>query len=253
MAAYVQLDLKAVEQAAIVASAGGISLHQQLAGIAQLFHYVFTKKSDRASPELLMGCFGVARAQLERLIDAEIAFGHLAQIDGESSSWRIRGAKRYFRLKQALSKGGHKAKGNLKQYSGAQQPAAPQQPTEPEVPPARKKKSSGPSELELDCWAAMERARREHCIALGMEPGESKPLKNSKLLKAVMAVGLVDGDTLTRFDLLTVLFERYLAQERLGLKDREGTPCTPPWPIDLFLATGVLERFKQDYDAEDAA
>lgn len=259
MAIHVQLDLKAIEQAPSASGAEGIGFRDHLAGLVLMYHHVWTKKSDVATRELLMGWFAVGPDEVRRLAAGLVAFGHL-EVRGEG--WRIKGTSRYENLRKAFSEGGKKASGNLRQFSGAQKapvstsssasgPAAPST-------PAPGKKGTAPSAEELACWDVMERLRVDHCVALELEPGASAPLRTNKVLKAVMAVRIADvelsdGETLSRWDLLTLLFERYLAQERIGLKDKEGNACTPLWPIDLFLSPGVLERFKQDYDAEAAA
>lgn len=252
MGFHIQLDLKAIEQASSVARAGGITEDQQLAGLARMYHHVWSKKSDQATRELLMGWFGLSSSQVERLAEAEVAFGHLEQRHG---GWRIRGAKRYFNLAKKLSEGGQKSKANLKQYSQGKEPGGPAPAPEPEDPAPTPTEAFG----EDQCWAMMEKLRLEHCQARGVETHFwPRPKRYKELLhKAVDACGIVDsiagGGAFSRWDMLTLLFERYLAQERIGVKDEAGKPCTPPWPVPLFLSPGVLQRFKQDYDAEAAA
>lgn len=237
MGFHVQLDLKAIEQAGNVARAAGITEDQQLAGLARLYHSVWTKKVSHASPALLCGCFGVTHAQLERLVDAEIAYGHLAQRSEEG--WRIRGAKRYFRLRAALSEGGKKAlaAGNLRGPKDKEQPG-----------PKRTRSLSA----QEDCFAILERLRIEHCQRLGIEPGASRnTVVNKRMNDAVDAAGIVDrildGEPFTRWDYLTLLFEQYLLDD-FGHKDKEGNVRSPPWPIELFLSAGVLKRFKDQYE-----
>jgi hypothetical protein len=255
---HVQLDLKAIEQAAAASGAEGIGLREHLAGLVLMFHHVWTKKTDHASRELLMGWFGVGPEQVERLAAGMVAFEHL---EPRGTGWRIRGATRYQNLRRKLSEGGKKSAGNLKQFSGAQQAPASTSSSEsgPAAPstPAPGKKPRALSDQE-ECWGVLEVMRVEHCRQRGIEPGNSEPPErcNAILLKAVKAVNIVDSiderGAFTRWDYLALLFERYLAQERIGLNDKVGQPCVPPWPIPLFLSPGVLGRFKSDYEQEAA-
>lgn len=246
MGFHIQLDLKAIEHAADVARAGGITEDAQIVGLVRMYRHVLAKKSDQATRVLLMGWFGASSAQLDRLIEAEVAFEHLEARDG---GWRIRGAGRYLSLLKKLSEGGQKSKGNLKQFARGQEPTESGQP------------APAPTDAftEEACWGVMERLRLEHCQARSIETHPwPRPKRFMELLqKAVDSCGIVDaiagGEVFSRWDMLTLLFERYLAQERIGVKDEQGKPCTPPWPIPLFLSPGVLQRFKQDYDEEYAA
>jgi hypothetical protein len=245
MGLHIQLDLKAVEQAPSVARAAGITLEQQLVGLVFMYHYVWAQKSDHATRDLLSGWFAVSLVEVDRLAGAEVAFGHLEVREG---GWRIRGAKRYFSLRAKLSEGGKKSKGNLKQYST---PAAPV------AEPVAAKKSRGPSAQE-ECWDIMERLRVEHCLRLELAPGQSKRPKlcNLKLNDAIAAAGILDSidglEAFTRWDMLTLLFERYLGDE-LGRNNQEGQLRDPPWPLELFLSPNVLQRFKREHDQEQAA
>lgn len=258
MGFHVQIDLKAIEQAASAAGAEGISVRDHLGGLALMYHHVWTKKSDEATRGLLMGWFAVGPDQVGRLISGLIAFGHL---EPRYDSWRIKGAGRYESLRQKLSEGGKKSAGNLKQFAAQPSASTSSSQSGPAAPstPAAGKKSRELSEWE-QCWDVMERLRVEHCTQLGLEPGASpRPrLCNTRLSDAAGAVGITDsianGETFSRCDMFTLLFERYLKQDRIGLKDiKTGKPCKPPWPIPLFLSAGVLERLKADYDNEETA
>lgn len=255
MTVHIQVDLPAIEQAPSASGAEGISVRDHLAGLLLMFHYVWTKRSDQATRELLMGWFAVGPEQVDRLAAGLIAFGHLER---RGEGWRIKGAGRYVNLRKAFSEGGKKSKGNLKQY---QQPAAPAATSSsesgPEAPssPAPKRALSA----QEQCWDYLEHLRVEHCRKLGLEPGATPRPKlcNSKLNEACAAAGILDqiieDEAVTRWDLLPLLFELYLAQDRLGLKDKDGNACTPPWPIHLFLSVNVLTGFKREWDEEQAA
>lgn len=80
-----------------------------IGGLALLWHRSWSTKADRISRIGLQGVFGPDRIDLriEALTDA----GFLeAMSDG---TFRIRGAERYLRIRDALSRGGHASKGNL--------------------------------------------------------------------------------------------------------------------------------------------
>jgi hypothetical protein len=261
VAHHIQLSLKAIEQAPAVARAAGITLGEQLAGLVLMYHHVYSHKTDRATPGLLMGWFGVARGALERLVDAEVDFGHLSLTERGSQTpmgpdvWRIRGAHRYIRLRQTLSDGGKKSARNLKQFQRPAESEGRSGPFPSDLP-ARPGRALSDAE---QCWDLLERARVEYCIGVGVPPGESiRPkLCNKKMNDAVLAAGIPDdsiigGQRYTKWDYLSLLFERYLLQERIGVKDREGNVCTPPWPIPLFLSPNVLLGFKREYEAEAA-
>lgn len=265
MGYHVQLDLKAIEQAPAVSRAAGVTLEQHLAGLVLMIHHIFAKKSDRATQQLLMGWFGVPSSAIPRLVDALISFGHLSTTERDRRTavpdgvWRIKGAHRYEKLREGLSKGGHAAKGNLRQFAeraerapGAEE-AGPQGPVEPDSSgPAR---GRGLSDKE-ECWENLERARVEHCERLGLSPGRCQRPKlcNKKVGDAIRDAGIADdniigGQHLTACDYLCVLFEQYLLDELGRVDTKTGALREPPWPVPLFLHPNVLERFKRNFEA----
>lgn len=80
-----------------------------IGGLALLWHRAWSTKSARISRIGLQGVFGPDRIDLriEALIDA----GFLEIMS--DGTFRIRGAERYLRIRDALSRGGHASKGNL--------------------------------------------------------------------------------------------------------------------------------------------
>lgn len=80
-----------------------------IGGLALLWHRAWSTKSARISRIGLQGVFGPDRIDLriEALIDA----GFLEVMS--DGTFRIRGAERYLRIREALSRGGHASKGNL--------------------------------------------------------------------------------------------------------------------------------------------
>lgn len=256
MTLHIQLDLKAIEQAPAASGAAGITLRDHLAGLALMYHHVFTKKTDQATRELLMGWFAVGPQQVDRLVSGLIAFGHLEE---RASGWRIKGTSRYDSIRKALSKGGHAAKGNLRQFAeraerapGTEE-AEPQGPVEPNSSaPARGRALSDKEE----CWENMERARVEHCERLGLSPGRCQRPKlcNKKISDAIRDAGITEdniigGQHLTACDYLCVLFEQFLLDELGRRNEKTGELRDPPWPVPLFLHPNVLERFKRNFEA----
>jgi hypothetical protein len=249
---HIQLDLKAIEQAAAASGAEGIGVREHLAGLVLMFHHVWAQKSDHATAGLLMGWFAVAPDKVQRLAAGLVAFGHL---EPQGDGWRIRGAKRYFSLREKFAEGGKKTQAARRAQAPASTSSSKSGPAAPSTPANGKPRSLSSQE---QCWDIMERLRVEHCLRLGLAPGATTRPKycNLKLNEACDSVALLDSidgnEAFSRWDMLTLLFERYLADE-LGRNDKNGKPRDLPWPIALFLSPNVLQRFKREYEQEQAA
>lgn len=108
---YIAVDIDAINGAPLVARAGGLPDEDAaLAGLNRLWLYCFRGATDQVSSMELAGLFRGA-GDGERVAAALAAFGFLVPRDG---GWRVKGADRYLRLKEARRKGGLAAAGNLK-------------------------------------------------------------------------------------------------------------------------------------------
>jgi hypothetical protein len=102
---YIAFDLDALNQVPNVARACRMEDERITHGLVQLWAYCFREGTDRITRIHLLGFFGADAA------DALAAFGFLEPLDG---AFRVRGAERYLRIREARSAGGKKASGNLK-------------------------------------------------------------------------------------------------------------------------------------------
>jgi len=106
---YIAFDLDALNVAANVGCAAGVSEDLVIAGLARMWAYCFRCPTDRVAATHLRGFFGGKDCS-----EALVAFGFLEH--GESD-FRVRGAERYLRVRDARRKGGLAASGNLRQGS----------------------------------------------------------------------------------------------------------------------------------------
>lgn len=113
---YVSFDFKVAEiHAPGVARAAGVSEDRVIAGLVRMWHRCWNMNSDLIDRAGLASCFGPDR--LDDLVAQLSATGDSLPnkfLEPSGTSWRIRGASRYTRLKAALSAGGKKSAGNLK-------------------------------------------------------------------------------------------------------------------------------------------
>ena len=145
MSSYIAFDLDALNVAADVGHAAGISEELVITGLARLWAFCFRQKTDRVSFLHLKGFFKGGDAW-----QALVAFGFLAVEPGttppgqfdplDDAAFRVRGADRYLRISEGRRKGGKAAAaaGNLLKGAArsapALAPAAPQ--LEPGLSPA---------------------------------------------------------------------------------------------------------------------
>lgn len=128
---YLAVDLDALNVMPDVASAAGITPGAVAHGLLKLWAWCFREEVEVVSEVHLRGFFGVdAGPALE-------AFGFLSRHD---RAWRVRGAQRYLRVKQAQREGGKKGRAKSSSQVGRPQisTSAPQQPPlqgPPQPPP----------------------------------------------------------------------------------------------------------------------
>jgi hypothetical protein len=98
---YLAVDLDALNVMPDVAAAAGITPGAVAHGLLKLWAWCFREEVEVVSEVHLKGFFGVdAGPALE-------AFGFLSRDEG---AWRVRGAQRYLRVKQAQREGGRKGR-----------------------------------------------------------------------------------------------------------------------------------------------
>ena len=98
---YIAFDLDALNVAPSVASAAGMRVGDVTHGLLQMWAWCFRHELDVITNVHLVGFFGVdAAAPLE-------AFGFL---EAHQTGWRVKGAERYLRVKQAQRDGGRKGR-----------------------------------------------------------------------------------------------------------------------------------------------
>lgn len=101
---YIAVDLKVVEGlAGQVARSSGTSEDRILAGLVRLWHRCWATTSEVATRAHLAGVMG--GESIDCVIEALVELGFLEPQDG---GWRVRGAKRYLRLKAARKAGAEK-------------------------------------------------------------------------------------------------------------------------------------------------
>jgi len=98
---YLSFDLDALNVVPSVSAAVGVRPGDIAHGLLQLWAYCFRNEVEVVSEVHLKGFFGVDAAA------ALVAFGFLESLQGE---FRVRGAKRYLRVKQAQREGGKKGR-----------------------------------------------------------------------------------------------------------------------------------------------
>jgi hypothetical protein len=114
---YLAFDLDALNAAPNVARAAGITEDAAIAGLARMWAWCFREEADRVRSGHVAGFFGTMDG--DRIGFALSTFGFL-ESDGES--WRVKGADRYLRLKEARREGGRRSISNLKR--GAKRPGS---------------------------------------------------------------------------------------------------------------------------------
>lgn len=107
---YLAFDLDALKMVPDCARSSGLSEAELGYGLVRLWSYCWTVKTDRVKPAHLGGFFG--GPDRSALICALIAFEFL-EGDAEGN-YRVRGADRYLRITDAQSRGGKRAKNNLR-------------------------------------------------------------------------------------------------------------------------------------------
>lgn len=250
----IRLPTQLLKAALGLARVAGISEDRELAGLVRLHERCMSRGSAKVTLDEIALDWGLSRDEFDRFLSTHLCHGVFAHPSG-GLDWLVPSCVRYEKLRAALSAGGKKSKGNLRQFSGrgAQQEAAPAVPAGPAPAPPPGKKTRALSDQE-GCWAVLEQMRVEHCVACGIAPGSSAPPKycNKLMNDAVEGAGIVDrildgGTAFTRWDYLAFLFEGYLGDEFGRVKD--GQLRSPPWPVELFLSPGVLRRHKEQEEA----
>jgi hypothetical protein len=124
----------------------------------------------------------------------------------------------------------------------------------PEPTPTERRRSSGEQ-----WWENFELDRVAHGRKLGLdlraEPRPPIAAINTLFARAFEITGFEDrtvrkgdGSTgeLSKFTQLEDLLFLYFADEKFGTLDQNGAKRDRPWPLKLFFAAGVLERYKRD-------
>lgn len=115
-------------------------------------------------------------------------------------------------------------------------------------------KSPRARSAEQDLAIELEACRVHRCTELGIPPGKPRKLDperlNTMLLRAVEQLGFVDRVSahgpLTRWDQLGDLYEFFLRGKR-------GQDKAPPYPLEYFCSSGVLDETKRKYDEAAAS
>lgn len=97
---YLTVELDALNKVPLVATATGLHAADVSHGLLMLWSWCFREGRDVCTDVHLAGFFGVANVG-----PALEAFDFLERVDG---SWRVRGATRYLRIREARSQGGKK-------------------------------------------------------------------------------------------------------------------------------------------------
>lgn len=108
---HLAFELDALENVPATASAAGMGEGDLAYGLLKLWRFCWRTKTDRVDRPHLTGFFPAEDGT--RVVGALVAFNFLEAAD---SGFRVKGAQRYLRVNGGQSRGGHAAKGNLKQY-----------------------------------------------------------------------------------------------------------------------------------------
>lgn len=135
---YLPFDLDAKKRVPSVARSVEATTERIGWGLVELWEQIWITKKDTVSTGQLAGFFGVEGARVGLALSE---FGFLeAMTDGV---WRVRGAAKWLFAREAKSRGGHAAKGNLRRGSRAPispgsspAPAGSQPGSTPAEPPA---------------------------------------------------------------------------------------------------------------------
>jgi hypothetical protein len=122
---YIAFDLDALNVCPQVGAACGMSAAEAAHGLLQLWAWCFRSETDAVTDTHLRGFFSGrdAGAALD-------AFGFVERSEG---GWRVRGAARYLRIKQAQRDGGRKGARNLRQGKKKASPPKVEPRVDPEV------------------------------------------------------------------------------------------------------------------------
>lgn len=117
---YLAFELDAKKRVPLVARAAGVSCGDVAWALLELWEHAWSTASDTVTKTVLAGCVGLSPGMSEALC----AFGFLEAVDG---GFRVRGAERYLRVKQAQSAAGKAHASNLKRGTepGKTKKAAP--------------------------------------------------------------------------------------------------------------------------------
>lgn len=102
---FIAVDLKVVEGLAeATARCAGVDSDRILAGLVRLWHRVWVDEADILSKSEIGGVFGAE--SIGKIIAALVTFGFLER--ALKGSYRVKGAKRYIRLKESRRRGAQK-------------------------------------------------------------------------------------------------------------------------------------------------
>ena len=137
---YIAFDLDALNVVPDVAAVAGVSPAEISYGLARLWAWCFRQSKAHIQTEHIAAFFG-GRQQAEQAATALELFGFIERTE---DGFRVRGADRYLRVREARVLGGKKAaaKGNLKR--GSRRPAG----AAPQLPPSSSPAAPG-AELQL--------------------------------------------------------------------------------------------------------
>jgi hypothetical protein len=249
---YIRFDLDAIDSAADVAAAAGVSINDIAGGLPRMWRHCWRKKSDTVEIAQLVAFFG---GDTGRVSQALASFGFL---EATGTGWRVRGAERYLRVSEGKSKGGHAAKGNL--IPGARQkkalgilsaasgqstgqtlgstnepPSSDPTSIEPPPPPAEERKAAEAVKPE-ELFAAIQVVRVE--AGLSQEPkrpkrfdawATSKQVRQTSLdaIRSAYATYARDGTIRAKGHPTAVFIEPGVWDTRLPRVEETGPPPAP--------------------------
>lgn len=111
---YIQVDLDGKRKFPMVARMAGVELGAVTMGLLDLWEHCWREKTAEVPAELLAGFFGCDGERIGRALET---FGFATA--GAHGTWIIRGAEKRLGILEARSKGGKKARGNLRQFTGS--------------------------------------------------------------------------------------------------------------------------------------